>query len=150
VPSLPTFSDFPEDYDITPNFFAAVGADQNFMERYTIGAVFGVEIPATLKSPTGIPGDNTMTGESTAVIRNNGQQTLITILPTDQKVAAQIAAKLTGQIDFGDIYSTVLDLYYSYDPNQTRLTRDDPEDTFKYEFGEFNQLGVNITLQAKF
>jgi hypothetical protein len=150
VPSLPTFSDFPQEYDIAPNFFAAVGADQNFQERYTVGAVVGLEIPATLTSPTGIPGDNTMTGESTAVIRNNGQQTLITILPADEKVAPQLAAKVTGQIDFGDIYSTVLDLYYSYDPNQTRLTRDDPEDTFRYEFGEFNQLGVNITLQAKF
>ena len=42
------------------------------------------------------------------------------------------------------------DVYYSYDPNQTRLQRSGPEDTFNYEFGEFNQLGVNLTLQAKF
>jgi len=150
VPSLPTFSDFPEAYDIKPNFFAAVGADQNFEDRLTLGAVLGLELPATLTSPTGIPGDNTMTGESTAVIRNNGQQTLITILPAGEKVAPQLAAKFTSQLDFGEIYAAILDLYYSYDPNQTRLTRDDPDETFKYEFGEFNQLGVNVTLQAKF
>ena len=150
VPSLPTYSDFPMQYDITPNFFGDVGVDQNFNDRLTVGATVGVELPATLTSPSGIPGDTTATGESTAVIRNNGQDTIITVLPRDTEVAAQIALKLSGQIDFGEIYAALLDVYYSYDPNQTRLTRDDAEDTFEYTFGEFNQLGVNATLQAKF
>ncbi len=150
VPSLPTYSDFPKEYDITPNFFAAVGVDQNFQDRLTLGAVVGVEVPATLTSPTGIPGDTTMTGNSTAVIRNNGQQTLITILPAGESVAPQLAFKLTGQLDFGDIYAAVLDVYFSYDQNQTRLVRSGPDDLFRYEFGEFNQLGTNLTLQAKF
>ena len=30
------------------------------------------------------------------------------------------------------------------------LKRNGPEGLFEYEFGEFNQLGMNITLQAKF
>lgn len=60
------------------------------------------------------------------------------------------AVKFTGQLDFGEIYSAVLDIYFSVDQNQTRLVRSGPDDLFRYEFGEFNQLGTNLTLQAKF
>ncbi|MBK9070821.1 MAG: hypothetical protein IPL79_07465 [Myxococcales bacterium] len=150
VPSLPTYSDFPVAYDITPNYFAALGVDKNWNDKYTAGIVLGIEMPATLTSPTGIPGDTAATGESTAVIRNSGGQTLITILPAGKSAVPQFAGKLSGQIDFGDVFSTLLDVYFSHDPNQTRLARDDAESTFRYEFGEFNQLGVNLTLQAKF
>jgi hypothetical protein len=155
VPSLPTYSDFPRMYDIKPNFFAAAGVDRNFDDRLTLGAVVGVEMPATLTSPTGIPGDTTATGETTAVIRNNGQSTIITILPLGDdgepvKAVPQVATKLSAQLDFGEIYSALLDVYYAYDGNQTRLTREGPEDLFEYTFSEFNQLGVNATLQARF
>ncbi len=151
VPSLPTYSDFPQEYEITPNFFAAAGIDQNFDDRLTLGVVVGVELPATLTSPTGIPGDTTMgSGSTTAVIRNNGNTTLINILPTGEEAAASFAVKGSGQLDFGEIYAALLDVYYVYDPNQSRLRRDGPDDLFQYQFGEFNQLGFNLTLQAKF
>ncbi len=150
VPSLPTYSDFPAEYDIKPNFFAAVGVDKNWDDRLTLGVVLGVEQPATLTSPTGIPGETGQLGESTAVIRNNGSQTIITVLPPGESAVPQVALKTSGQLDFGDIYAALVDIYYSYDGNQTRLTRTGPEDLFQYEFGELNQLGFNITLQAKF
>jgi hypothetical protein len=151
VPSLPTYSDFPAEYEITPNFFAAAGIDQNFDDRLTLGVVVVVELPATLTSPTGIPGDTTMgSGRSTAVIRNNGGTTLINVLPDGEEAAASFAVKASGQLDFGEVYAALLDVYFVYDPNQTRLRRAGPEDLFEYEFGEFNQLGVNATLQAKF
>ncbi len=150
VPSLPTYSEFPDAYEKTANLFGAVGVDRNFQDRLTVGVVIGVEMPATLKTPAGIPGDTAATGESTAVIRNNGNQTLITVLPEGETAVPQFAMKFSGQLDFGDIYAALVDIYYSYDGNQTRLKRDDPEGLFEYEFGEFNQLGMNITLQAKF
>ncbi len=158
VPSLPTFSDFPEAYKIKPNFFAAVGVDRNWNDRLTLGAVLGVELPAAITTPAGVPGDTAAIGETTAVIRNNGQQTLITVLPSKmvdgqlrgEERAAQVAVKGSAQLDFGDIYAALVDVYYSYDPNQTRLVRGGPEETFRYEFGDFNQLGINLTLQAKF
>jgi hypothetical protein len=150
VPSLPTFVDFPRAYRITPNYFAAAGVDRNWADRYTLGVIAGVDMPASLTSPSGIPGDLTATGETTAVIRNDGKGTLISILPYGERVLPMFASKLSGQIDFGEIYAAVLDVYYVYDPNQSRLVRDDAEDLFDYEFGEFNQLGVNLTLQAKF
>lgn len=149
VPSLPTFSDFPEVYDRTPNIFAAVGVDQNYEDRLTVGLVAGVELPATLTSPSGLPGTLTE-GEATAVIRNNGGQTLITVLPPGEEAAPAYALKGSAQLDFADIYAVLLDVYFVYDPNQTRLRRDDAEDVFEYEFGDFNQLGTNVTLQAKF
>lgn len=150
-PSLPSYSDFPKEYEITPNFFAAAGVDQNFDDRLTVGLVAGVELPATLTSPTGIPGDTTMaTGKSTAVVRNSGGQTLITVLPDGETAALMFAAKGSAQLDFGNVYAALLDVYFSYDPNQTRLRRSGPEELFEYEFGEFNQLGLNLTLQAKF
>jgi hypothetical protein len=152
-PSLPPYSDFPKEYETKANFFAAVGADKNWDDWLTLGLIVGVERPATLTSEKGIPGDTTMTAKSTAVIRNNNIDTLITILPEGEKVAEQYAVKGTAKIDFGKIFTTVLEVFYSYDPNQSRYEREgtDPDTSnFKYVFGEFNQLGINATLQCRF
>ncbi len=151
-PSLPPYSDFPEGYEIAPNLFAAVGVDRNWGDWLTLGLIAGVERPATLSTEKGIPGATT-TGKSTAVIRNNNIDTLITILPADAEAVPQIALKTTAKIDFGKIFSTVLEVFYSYDGNQSTYERvcDDPDQCqFKYKFGEFNQLGINATLQARF
>lgn len=156
-PSLPPYSDFPSMYKIQPNLFAAVGADQNFNDWLTLGVIAGVERPATLTSPKGtvpVPGGATdATGSSTAVVRNNNIDTLITILPQGESAKPQIALKGTAKVDFAKIFSAVFELFYSYDPNQTRYQRtcSDPDQCpFQYQFGEFNQIGVNATLQARF
>ncbi|MDX2088086.1 MAG: hypothetical protein SFX73_09555 [Kofleriaceae bacterium] len=151
-PGLPPYSDFPEAYEIAPNFFGAIGVDRNWNDWLTLGLIAGIERPATLSSPKGVPGDTTMTS-STAVIRNNNIDTLITILPPGEGAAAQTALKGTAKIDFAKMFTALLEVFYSYDPNQSRYRRscDDPElCAFQYEFGEFNQLGVNATLQARF
>jgi hypothetical protein len=150
TPSLPTYSDFPPEYERTANFFAAVGVDQNIAGTgLTVGVIGGIDLPASLRTPTGaIPGDTVEGGgESTAVIRNEGD---ITILPPGEDVLPQFALKFTGRLDFAESFAALADIYYSRDPNQTRLVRDDPEGLLMREFGEFNQLGVNLTLQAKF
>jgi len=152
-PSLPAYSDFPSDYETTPNLFAAVGADRNWDDWLTLGLIVGIERPATLTSTKGIPGDTSATTKSTAVFRNNNIDTLITILPEGEEVAAQLATKASAKIDFGRIYTAVLEVFYSYDPNQSRYEREgeDPDTSnFRYVFGEFNQLGINATLQARF
>ncbi len=149
TPSLPTYSDFPMEYDKTANYFIAAGADQNFRDQLTLGMVLGLDMPATLTTPTGvIPGDTVGgNGTSTAVIRGGDD---ITILPEGESAAPQLAAKFTARLDFAELFASILDVYYTYDPNQTRLRREGPEDLLTREFGEFNQLGVNITLQARF
>jgi hypothetical protein len=153
-PSLPTYSDFPSDYQTAPDLFAAVGVDHNWDDFLTIGAIFGVDKPATLTSTKGVTGGMTgVTGESTAVIRNNNIDTLITILPVGEKAVPQIAAKGTVKLDFGRIYSALFEVIYSYDGNITRYRRVDegnPESPFEFQFGNFKQLGINATLQARF
>jgi hypothetical protein len=151
-PSLPPYADFPSDYKLGRNLFAAAGVDKNWGDWLTLGVIAGVEKPATLTTPKGIPGAAT-TGTSTAVVRNNNIDTLITILPPGEEALPQIAVKGTAKVDFGKIYSAVLEVFYSYDPNQTRYSRvcDDPENcAFDYVPGEYNQLGINATLQARF
>jgi hypothetical protein len=150
TPSLPTFSDFPGAYARKGNWFADVGVDQNFPALgLTLGLIVGFDKPATLKTPTGvIPGDTVGgTGTSTAVIRNEGD---ITILPAGEKAVAQWAGKLSARLDFAENFAALADVYYAYDGNQTRLTRDDAEEPLTREFGESKQLGMNFTLQAKF
>ena len=153
-PSLPPYADFPSAYKVKPNLFASVGVDKNWDDWLTLGVLAGVDKPATLTSPKGIPGAATdAMGTSTAVVRNNNIDTLITILPAGQKAVAQLALKGTAKVDFAKIFSAVLEVFYSYDGNQTRYQRTCSEpDTcpFEYVFGNFNQLGVNATLQARF
>ena len=151
-PSLPTYSDFPTDYKTAPDLFAAVGIDKNWSDFLTLGIIFGVDKPSTLTSTKGIPGQTTA-GASTAVIRNNNLDTLITILPAGKSAVPQFATKATAKFDFGRIYAAVLEVYYSNDGNTTRYARADeadPTSPFIYKFGNFNQLGVNATLQARF
>ncbi|HSK05153.1 MAG TPA: hypothetical protein VK932_28080 [Kofleriaceae bacterium] len=151
-PSLPPYSDFPDAYTLEPNYFAAVGVDRNWSDFLTLGVIAGIEKPATLTSPKGIAGAETQ-GTSTAVIRNNNIDTLITILPPGEDAVPQVAVKGSAKVDFARIFSAVLEVFYSYDGNQTRYRRAcaDPEQCpFEYTFGEFNQLGVNATLQARF
>lgn len=150
-PSLPTYSDFPTDYTVSPDLFADLGVDKNWNDFVTLGVIAGIEMPATLKSPKGIAGGMTgVPGSSTAVVRNNNISTLITILPVNQDAKPQVAVKGTARFDFGKIYAAVVELYYSYDPNVTRYLRSGPDQPFQYEFGQLNQLGLNATLQARF
>jgi len=153
-PSLPPYEDFPSAYDTSADYFAAVGADHNWGDWLTLGLIAGVEKPATLTSPKGIPGAQIdAMGTSTAVIRNNNIDTLITILPAGKDAVAQIALKATAKVDFAKIFSALVEVFYSYDGNQTRYVRtcSDPQQCpFAYVFGQFNQLGLNATLQARF
>jgi hypothetical protein len=153
-PSLPPYEDFPAEYATTADYFAAVGIDRNWDDWLTIGLIAGIERPATLTSPKGIPGAGTdAMGTSTAVIRNNNIDTLITILPAGEEAVAQVALKTSAKLDFAKVFSVLFEVFYSYDGNQSRYRRacDDPQACpFEYEFGEFNQLGMNATLQARF
>jgi hypothetical protein len=149
VPSLPAYQDFAPDYEHGPNYFAAVGVDRNFDDRLTVGVTLGVDMPATLTTPNALPGV-TEVGESTAVVRNNGGTLIITILPEGEDAVPAYAAKFNAQLDFGEVFAAIADIYYVYDQNTTRLTRETSESPLMFTFGEFKQLGVNLTLQARF
>ncbi|HEY1555744.1 MAG TPA: hypothetical protein VGF94_12990 [Kofleriaceae bacterium] len=164
VPSLPTYEDFPYNsttcpdcaYKVHPDFFAALGGDENWNDFLTLGAIVGIEEPASLESPAAIPGGTTgVAGHQTAVIQNNNIDTIITILPSSCggqpcTVAAEYAVKGNAKVTFGRIYSALLEVYYVYNPNMTEYTRTASDAPFQYEFAHFHQLGVNATLQARF
>jgi hypothetical protein len=152
-PSLPPYEQFPAAYSTSPDYFAAIGADRNWNDWLTVGLIAGVEKPATLTSPV-IPGSGTdAMGTSTAVIRNNNVDTLITILPAGERAVAQFAIKGSAKVDFAKVFSALVEVFYSHDGDQTRPQRacSDPQTCpFQQEFGQFNQLGLNATLQARF
>ena len=149
VPSLPTYWDFPEEYVPSPEWFAALGADRHFPgPRVTLGATAGIDRPATLVTPSAadIPGNTTRS--NTVVIRDVGDRSL---LPEGEAVALIWAIKTQARADFGDAFAALLDVYFQYDPNTVRYDRADPEATFnRATFANFEQLGFNITLEARF
>ena len=147
VPSLPTYSAFPKEYTPGGDIFAAAGIDKNWNDSVTVGVQAGVERPAILTTPASIPGGSTSTpGRTTAVIRSIDR---ITVLPVGESAVPMFALKLTGQIDFNKYFAVVGNAFFTYDGNQTRLKRDNNEGLFSYEFGNFNQFGFNVTLQAR-
>lgn len=152
VPSIPSYSAFPMQYQVAPDFFGAIGVDKNWADRLTLGVVFGVEKPASFTSPSGLPGDTSAnpTGKQTVVVRNNGGSTLFSILPPGKDPVEQVAVKFTGRVDFGAVYAALINVYYSYDGNMTIGTRPTAESDYTFAFSQFNQLGGDITLQAKF
>ena len=158
VPSLPTYEDFPTAYKTTADFFAAAGVDRNWNDFLTLGLITGIEKPATLTSPQGVAGTSSgITGTSTAVIRNNNIDTIISLLPTGKSVVPQFALKGQAKLTFGRIYSALLEVFYTYDGNSTQYQRAGcavnqacPDQPFVYVYAEPNQLGVNATLQARF
>jgi len=156
-PSSPAFEAFPAGFTTTADTFAAIGADNNWGDWLTIGLIAGIEKPATLTAPKGVPvipgASADPMATSTAVIRSNNVDTLITVLPPGHGAVAQIAVKATAKLDFARVFSALFELFYSHDGNQTHAVRacSDPETcTFIYEPGKFQQLGLNATLQARF
>jgi len=153
-PSLPAYEDFPKAYSTSADYFAAIGVDNNWGDWLTLGLIAGVEKPATLTSPSGIPGAETgAMGTVTAVVRDNNVDTLITILPAGKRAVRQYALKGTAKLDFAKIFAAVVEVFYSRDGNQTRDRRacgDSEQCPLEHQYGEFNQLGVNVTLQARF
>ena len=145
-PSLVPFQDFPSGAEVRPNFFAAAGADY-FIERSgtTVGLTVGVDRPASYKPPqsAGNPIDST---SAILVVRNQGD---VIILPPNQDALPAIAAKLMARQDFLELFALIVETYYQYDPNGTRLITA-PDMTKQRVFENPNRLGFNFTLQARF
>ncbi len=149
VPSI-SGADFEKSVKTRPNLFAAAGADYAFSRvPLTLGLIFGVDKPATITAPAGvIPGDMATTGETVSVLRRGLGD--IAILPPGEKAMNQYATKGTAVVRITEDFATLVDAYYAYDPNQTRPRREDTESALMRQFGNFYQLGFNITLQARF
>ena len=154
LPSLPVDQQFPASYTATADYFGAIGLDRNWDDWLTLGLIAGVEKPATLTSPQGIPGvaPDAM-GPMTAVIRSNNVDTQITVLSPGASADRQYAAKATAKVDFARIFSMLVELFYSYDRSGERVAPPCgalQPCALSYVTGSTHQLGLNATLQARF
>lgn len=146
-PSLVPFQGFPSGASVNPSLFGAIGGDY-FIERTgtTPGLTFGVNLPASYQPPASMTTPLDMTG-SVLVVRSQGD---VTIMPMGQTVLPAFAAKLHVRQDFLEIFAIIVESYYQYDPNQTRLETNPADLTKRRVFENANRLGFNFTLQARF
>jgi hypothetical protein len=165
VPSFVPFQDFPSAASVKPEIFAALGASQYLpRRRITLGATFGLQLPASFTAPQLPPelvGNNpvTLSQNSTMVVRQEGD---VSLLPPGEKALPIVAVKLLARQDFLDYFAAIIDLYYTYDPNQAKLCRSfdgatcaaadatGRETEYIRKFIKPHALGFNVTLQAKF
>ena len=163
VPSFVPYQDFPNAAQVEPDLLVAFGADHNFAHLgLTVGATFGIDKPATFTPPRGqsLPPEvggttcndptNMLCQSSTVVVRNEGD---FSILPPGQSAVAITALKFSAREDFNEAFATILDVYWVHDENRTILVAGNPADPTSLahrSFIEPNQVGFNLTLQARF
>jgi hypothetical protein len=155
-PSLVPYQDLPAGATANPELFGSVGGDYFFGERsgLTVGLTAGLESPANFTPPPGqmIPAPimgntgGTLSTSATIVVRNEGD---FSILPEGKSALPIGAAKVEIREDFLEWFAGILQVYYQYDPNQTNLTKA-PDGTSVRTFNHPNQIGFNLTLQARY
>jgi hypothetical protein len=152
VPSFVPYQDFPDDAEVTPEFFLAGGVDY-YVEsvRLTPGLVAGIQLPATIAGETQLGGSNpgpVDLGERTVVVREAG---IFDILPADEEAQPILSVKGTSRLDLSDSFAAAGELYYVYDPNRATIVKDAGLGTEMVRaFEDPHQLGFNLMLQARF
>ncbi|WP_163868406.1 hypothetical protein [Myxococcus eversor] len=157
VPGFPPFQDFPEGTKLNPEMFLALGADYHLSElHFTPGFIFGIQRPASFRSPTPILGGNNpppnLQGTPTVVVRDVNQ---LSILPETCGGSGPCgaepiySAKATFRWDLSDSVAAVGEVYYTYDTNRTTF-RDDITGVAQPTFEKPHALGFNTLLQARF
>jgi hypothetical protein len=160
-PSLVPYQDFPSGSQVNPELFGVLGLDY-FFERIglTAGLSAGLERPATFTPPPGksIQGPlmgntgGTLTTAATIVVRNEGDFSILP--PTDAagrplREVPIFAAKAEVREDFLEWFACILQVYYQNDGNQTHLVKAPTGESIR-QFNHPNQLGFNLTLQARY
>lgn len=159
VPGLPPFRDFPDGTELKPEMFIAAGVDYHFPSiHFTPGLVFGVQQPASFRSPElNLGGNNppaAFTGSRTVVVRDVNQ---LSILPetcdasNSRPCEAEpiFSAKATARWDLSETVAAIAEVYYTYDSNRTTF-RDDVTGIAQPSFEKPHALGFNTLLQARF
>lgn len=153
-PSLVPFQAFPASAQVIGDKFVSLGVDR-FFERagLTLGLTAGIDFPANFTPPAPIAQicgnvNETLCSTSTIVVRGEGDYSILPVGTSPQPV---YAFKFVAREDFLDFFALLLDVYYTYDSNQTILGQNPNGDgTYLRRFGQLNQLGFNLTLQARY
>ncbi len=160
-PSLVPYQDFAPGSQVSSELFGVLGIDY-LWERigFTGGLSVGIERPASYTPPNGqtisgpLQGNTggTLTTSATIVVRNEGD---LSILPQTDAAGHHlyevpiVAAKAELREDFLEWFAVILQVYYQDDGNQTHLVKA-PDGTSLREFNHPNQIGFNLTLQARY
>jgi hypothetical protein len=160
-PSLVPFQSFVNGATVHPEIFGSLGLDYLFEKiGLTAGATVGVLNPATYtpgnnqQLPGSIQGNtgSTLSTSATVVVRDEGD---ISILPApvngkQQQAKPIFGTKLEAREDFLEWFAAIVQVYYEYDANQTILSTSMADGTSVRQYNYAHQLGVNITLQARY
>jgi hypothetical protein len=163
VPGFVPFQAFSKEQAVSPEFFAALGADYYIAPAHlTIGLKGGIQIPATFRGnlPSEIVGNEppaSLQGEQIVVVRDEGD---FIIVPTKDREGREItilpvfSVKLNLKWQLSSFMAIIGELLFSVDQNQTRLFKDQVEGTIEpnYYRGFQNPFlfGFNIMMQARF
>jgi hypothetical protein len=150
VPSFTPFQEFPDNAEVTPEYFVALGVDYHFPDLHlTPGLVFGVQMPSTYTTENLTIGSVTFPGKRTVVVRDAASRS-----PLPQNEGAKIiwAAKVNCKWDLSEMLTIIAEVYYSWDDNQVRFVQDAsgivlPQDPL---FIDPKILGMNFAAQARF
>jgi hypothetical protein len=164
-PGLVPFQDFPKGSQVNSEIFGVLGLDY-FFERLglTTGASLGLERPATFTPPSGQALSGPLQGNtggslntsSTIVVRGEGDFSILPDKAPDGTPHAYrevpiFAAKAEVREDFMEWFAIILQVYYQHDGNQTILSKAfDGTSMGDRTFNHPNQLGFNLTLQARY
>jgi hypothetical protein len=160
-PSLVPFQDFPKGSDVKPELFGSLGCDYN-LERIglTIGTTVGIERPATFTPPRGQGLASPLLGNTggsldsaaSVVVRNEGDFSILPGFDSKGRSIQEVplvALKLEAREDFLEWFAAIVQVYYQHDGNQTHLIKAADGSELR-AFNQPNQLGFNITLQARY
>ena len=160
-PSLVPFQDFPSGSQVGAELFGVLGADYLFTKLgLTAGLSIGVERPATFTPPPGqtltgpLAGNagGTLTTAATIVVRNEGDFSILPQTDSAGRALREVpifAAKAEVREDFLEWFACILQVYYQNDGNQTHLVKA-ADGTSVRQFNHPNQIGFNLTLQARY
>lgn len=140
VPSLFPYQTIPGTIDLSPEFFAAAGADYHFPSLHlTPGVSGGVQFPASF----------TPAGEGTYIERMDGDREIRYRLPPGSDAVPVYAMKATARLDLSDMLSLLAEFRFSIDNNMTAYVNDEAGINV-LTFTEPYLFGVNVVMQGRF
>ncbi|HPQ68704.1 MAG TPA: hypothetical protein PKW95_06215 [bacterium] len=148
VPGLAPFYAFPDDAEITDEYFTAGGFDYNFPDWHlTLGLIGGYKHPATYKGATDIP--DAADEQNVIVVRDLGD---LEILPKGEEAYDIVTVKPNVKLELADGFNLLGEVQYTIDKNRTKYV-DDARGVATREFEDetvTNPIGFSLLMQARF
>ncbi len=149
VPSFVSYQDFPQEAKVESEKFFAIGMDHHFPKLHlTPGLKFGMQWPATYYIDNLNIGGALFPGKRTVVVYDTAMRS---VLPAAHKAEPISSIKANVKWDLSEMLCLILEVFYSYDNNQTRYTSDTQGmNVVNVKFVDPHILGMNLAAQARF